>query len=82
MRYASSVTDLVGNTPLVRLNAVTAGIRATVLAKVEGRNPACFVKCRLGAVRVWDAGRRGVLGPGKPIAEPTCGDSVDDGAGI
>jgi cysteine synthase A len=54
----------IGRTPLVRLNRITDGAKATVLAKIEGRNPAYSVKCRLGAAMVWDAEKRGVLGPG------------------
>lgn len=51
----------IGKTPLVRLNRITAGLRATILAKVEGRNPAYSVKCRIGAAMIWDAEKRGVL---------------------
>src|SRR5512147_1430604 len=65
----------IGNTPLVRLNRLTQGIGATVAAKIEGRNPAYSVKCRLGAAMVWDAEKRGVLGPGKEIIEPTSGNT-------
>ncbi|MBZ5515445.1 MAG: cysteine synthase A [Acidobacteriia bacterium] len=65
----------IGKTPLVRLNRLTAGLRATVLAKVEGRNPAYSVKCRIGAAMVWDAERRGVLKPGVEIVEPTSGNT-------
>jgi cysteine synthase A len=65
----------IGNTPLVRLNRLAAGLRATVLAKIEGRNPAYSVKCRIGASMVWDAERRGVLKPGKEIVEPTSGNT-------
>ena len=61
----------IGNTPLVRLNRITDGAKATVLAKIEGRNPAYSVKCRIGASMVWDAEERGVLTPGKEIVEPT-----------
>lgn len=64
-----------GRTPLVRLNRVTRGARATVLAKVEGRNPSFSVKCRLSTAMVWDAERRGLLGPGKEIIEPTSGNT-------
>src|SRR5580658_254924 len=51
----------IGRTPLVRLNRVTAGLPVTILAKVEGRNPAYSVKCRIGASMIWDAEKRGVL---------------------
>jgi len=65
----------IGNTPLVRLNRVTQGLKATVLAKIEGRNPAYSVKCRIGAAMVWDAEKRGVLKPGMAIVEPTSGNT-------
>jgi cysteine synthase A len=65
----------IGRTPLVRLNRVTDGAAATVLAKIEGRNPAYSVKCRIGAALVWDAEARGVLGPGKELIEPTSGNT-------
>ena len=65
----------IGNTPLVRLNRMTEGAGATVLAKIEGRNPAWSVKCRVGANMIWDAEERGVLGPGKEIVEPTSGNT-------
>ena len=65
----------IGKTPLVRLNRLTAGLRATVLAKIEGRNPAYSVKCRVGAAMVWDAEQRGVLKPGMEIIEPTSGNT-------
>jgi cysteine synthase A len=65
----------IGRTPLVRLNRVIDGANATVLAKIEGRNPAYSVKCRIGAAMVWDAEQRGALGPGKELVEPTSGNT-------
>ncbi|MGB3096702.1 MAG: cysteine synthase A [Candidatus Deferrimicrobiaceae bacterium] len=65
----------IGHTPLVKLNRITDGAKATVLAKMEGRNPAYSVKCRIGSSMVWDAEERGLLGPGKTIVEPTSGNT-------
>ena len=67
--------DSIGHTPLVRLNRVTDGAAATVLAKIEGRNPAFSVKCRIGTSMVKDAEAHGRLGPGKEIVEPTSGNT-------
>ncbi len=75
MSYYSDNSLSIGRTPLVQLNRVTDGAPATVLAKIEGRNPAYSVKCRIGAAMVWDAEERGVLGPGKEIIEPTSGNT-------
>jgi cysteine synthase A len=68
----------IGNTPLVRLNRITRGAHATVVAKVEGRNPSYSVKCRIGAAMIWDAERRGLLRPGSRevrVVEPTSGNT-------
>lgn len=72
--YADNALSI-GRTPLVKLNRILDGAPATVLAKIEGRNPAYSVKCRLGAALVWDAEKRGLLGPGKEIVEPTSGNT-------
>src|SRR5580704_3957179 len=65
----------IGHTPLVRFNRVIGGAPATVLGKVEGRGPAYSVKDRIGAAMIWDAERRGLLGPGKELVEPTSGNT-------
>jgi len=75
MKIYSDNSFSIGRTPLVRLNRVTQGAGATVLAKIEGRNPAYSVKCRIGAAMVWDAEKRGVLRPGHTIVEPTSGNT-------
>jgi cystathionine beta-synthase len=75
VRYYESVVDLVGNTPLVRLNSVTEGLAATVLAKVEYFNPGGSVKDRIALRMVEDAERAGLLKPGGTIVEPTSGNT-------
>jgi len=65
----------IGRTPLVRINRVTDGAPVTLLGKIEGRNPAYSIKCRIGASMIWDAEERGVLGPGKELIEPTSGNT-------
>ncbi|MGQ9646828.1 MAG: cysteine synthase A [Thermodesulfobacteriota bacterium] len=65
----------IGNTPLVKINKMTQGLKATILAKIEGRNPAYSVKCRIGANMIWDAEKRGLLKPGMEIIEPTSGNT-------
>ena len=73
--YYQDNSYTIGRTPLVRLNRITGDGRATILAKIEGRNPAYSVKCRIGASMIWDAEKRGVLKPGKVIIEPTSGNT-------
>lgn len=65
----------IGRTPLVKLNRVVDGAKATVLGKIEGRNPAYSVKCRIGASIIWDAEERGLLKPGTEIVEATSGNT-------
>ena len=75
MRIYDDNSFSIGRTPLVRLNRVTDGGKAIILAKIEGRNPAYSVKCRIGASMVWDAEKRGILKPGKALIEPTSGNT-------
>jgi cystathionine beta-synthase len=75
MRYAESILETIGDTPLVRLSKVTEGIAATVLAKVEFLNPGGSVKDRIALAMVLDAEERGLLRPGGTIVEPTSGNT-------
>jgi cysteine synthase A len=75
MRVYEDISYRIGRTPLVRLNRVIGSAKATVWAKIEGRNPAYSVKCRIGASMVWDAEKRGILKPGKEMIEPTSGNT-------
>ena len=75
MTYFTDNSQTIGQTPLIRLNRVTDGAKATVLAKIEGRNPAFSVKCRIGTSMINDALERGVLTPGKELVEPTSGNT-------
>lgn len=68
-------SETIGRTPLVKINRLTQGLKATVLAKIEGRNPAYSVKCRIGASMIWDAEQSGKLKPGMHVVEPTSGNT-------
>ncbi len=68
-------SESIGRTPLVRINRLTQGLNATVFAKIEGRNPAYSVKCRIGAAMIWDAEASGKLKPGMHVVEPTSGNT-------
>lgn len=72
--YADNL-ESIGNTPLIRLNRIAGNGKTRLLGKVEGRNPAYSIKCRIGAAMVWDAEKRGVLKPGIEIVEPTSGNT-------
>ena len=74
-KFYQDNSQSIGHTPLVKLNRITGGANATVLAKVEGRNPSYSVKCRIGAALIWDAEKRGVLKAGNTIVEPTSGNT-------
>src|ERR1700678_4820222 len=68
-------TKSIGRTPLVRINRLDAASGATILAKIEGRNPAYSVKCRIGAAMIWDGEKTGKLKPGMQVVEPTSGNT-------
>ena len=72
--FADNV-DTIGRTPLVRINRLADGLDVRLLAKIEGRNPAFSVKCRIGAAMIQDAERRGRLQPGQRVVEPTSGNT-------
>ena len=74
MNYYTDNSLSIGNTPLVQIRKL-AGSKALVLGKIEGRNPAYSVKCRIGASMVWDAEEKGILKPGMEILEPTSGNT-------
>jgi cysteine synthase A len=75
MRVFEDASFSIGNTPLVNLHKLAAGLKAKVYGKIEGRNPAYSVKCRIGAAMIWDAEKRGTLKPGGTIVEPTSGNT-------
>jgi cysteine synthase len=75
MAIFSDNSQTIGRTPLVKVNRLTSGLKATVLAKIEGRNPAYSVKCRIGASMIWDAEKSGKLKPGMEVVEPTSGNT-------
>jgi len=75
MRVFEDASQSIGNTPLVKLSHLGAGLPGTVLAKIEGRNPAYSVKCRLGAAMIWDAEEKGLINENTKIIEPTSGNT-------
>jgi cysteine synthase A len=74
-RFFADNSLSIGNTPMVRINSMAQGLKATILAKIEGRNPAYSVKCRIGANMIWTAEKQGLLKPGMEIIEPTSGNT-------
>lgn len=75
MPVFSDNAESIGRTPLVRINRLTKGLNVRLLAKIEGRNPAFSVKCRIGASMIWDAEKNGRLRPGQHVIEPTSGNT-------
>jgi cysteine synthase len=75
MTTSKDNSESIGRTPLVRINRLAKGLDCTILAKVEGRNPAYSVKCRIGAAMIWDAEKRGALKSGMQVVEPTSGNT-------
>lgn len=75
MKYFKDNSFAIGNTPLVQIGKLIGPSQALVLGKIEGRNPAYSVKCRIGAAMIWDAEQRGALKPGMEIIEPTSGNT-------
>jgi cysteine synthase A len=67
--------ESIGRTPLVKINRISKGLKCTILAKIEGRNPAYSVKCRIGAAMIWDGEKKGKLKPGMQVVEPTSGNT-------
>ena len=68
-------SESIGRTPLVKINRLAEGLHATIYAKIEGRNPAYSVKCRIGSAMIWDAEASGKLRPGMQVVEPTSGNT-------
>jgi len=75
MEVHKTILDVIGNTPLVRLNKVSQGLKPTVLAKLENLNPGGSVKDRIGVAMIEEAERKGLLKPGGTIVEPTSGNT-------
>ena len=75
MSFFRDNSESIGRTPLVEINRLAQGCGARILAKIEGRNPAYSVKCRIGAAMIWDAELRGLLKPGAHVVEPTSGNT-------
>jgi len=75
MKVFEDASFSIGNTPMVLLRKLGAGLKAKIIAKVEGRNPSYSVKCRIGSAMIWDAEQRGLLKPGGTVVEPTSGNT-------